>query len=80
MVEPVYEDNDLSAFFGRRRPGDEQLLADAKAGRINVIVAWQATGLPASRSKEALIALVERRAGGGRWRCGGRHGAGRWSG
>jgi site-specific DNA recombinase len=45
LVEPVYEDNDLSAFSGKRRPGYEQLLADAKAGRINVIVAWHADRL-----------------------------------
>jgi site-specific DNA recombinase len=81
VVEPVYEDNDLSALSGRRRPGYEQLLADAKAGRINVIVAWHADRLTRQPiENEALIALVERRAGGGRWRCRERHGAGRWSG
>jgi site-specific DNA recombinase len=61
VVEPVYEDNDLSAFSGKRRPGYEQLLADAKAGRINVIVAWHADRLTRQPiENEALIALAER--------------------
>jgi site-specific DNA recombinase len=61
LVEPVYEDNDLSAFSGKRRPGYEQLLADAKAGRINVIVAWHADRLTRQPiENEALIELAER--------------------
>jgi len=61
VVEPVYEDNDLSAFSGKRRPGYEHLLADAKAGRINVIVAWHADRLTRQPiENEALIALAER--------------------
>ena len=51
VIEPAYEDNDLSAFSGKRRPGYEQLLADAKAGRINVIVAWHADRLTASQRR-----------------------------
>jgi site-specific DNA recombinase len=61
LVEPAYEDNDLSAFSGKRRPGYEQLLADAKAGRINVIVAWHADRLTRQPiENEALIELAER--------------------
>jgi len=61
VVEPVYEDNDLSAYSGKRRPGYEQLLADAKAGRINVILAWHADRLTRQPiENEALIALAER--------------------
>ncbi|HEV8425302.1 MAG TPA: recombinase family protein, partial [Actinomycetes bacterium] len=61
VVEPVYEDNDLSAFSGKRRPGYEQLLADAKAGRINVIVAWHADRLTRQPiENEGLIQLAER--------------------
>jgi DNA invertase Pin-like site-specific DNA recombinase len=61
VAEPVYEDNDLSAYSGKRRPGYEQLLADAKAGRIKVIVAWHADRLTRQPTEnEALIALAER--------------------
>jgi site-specific DNA recombinase len=61
LVEPVYEDNDLSAFSGKRRSGYEQLLADAKAGRINVILAWHADRLTRQPiENEALIELAER--------------------
>jgi site-specific DNA recombinase len=61
VIEPVYEDNDLSAFSGKRRPAYEQLLADAKAGRIDVIVAWHADRLTRQPiENEALIALAER--------------------
>jgi site-specific DNA recombinase len=61
VIEPAYEDNDLSAFSGKRRPGYEQLLADAKVGRINVIVAWHADRLTRQPiENEALIELAER--------------------
>jgi site-specific DNA recombinase len=61
VVEPVYEDNDLSAFSGKRRPGYEQLLADTKAGRINVIVTWHADRLTRQPiENEGLIELAER--------------------
>jgi site-specific DNA recombinase len=61
VVEPVYEDNDLSAFSGKRRPSYGQLLADAKAGRINVIVAWHADRLTRQPiENEGLIELAER--------------------
>jgi site-specific DNA recombinase len=61
VVEPVYEDNDLNAFLGKRRPGYEQLLADAKTGRMNVIVAWHADRLTRQPTEnEALIELAER--------------------
>ena len=61
LVEPVYEDNDLSAYSGKLRPAYEQLLADAKAGRINVILAWHADRLTRQPiENEGLIALAER--------------------
>jgi site-specific DNA recombinase len=61
VVEPVYEDNDLSAFSGKRRPAYEQLLADAKAGRVGVIIAWHADRLTRQPiENEALIELAER--------------------
>ena len=61
VIEPAYEDHDLTAFSGKRRPGYEQLLADAKAGRINIIVAWHADRLTRQPTgNEALIELAER--------------------
>jgi site-specific DNA recombinase len=61
VIEPAYEDNDPSAFSGKRRPGYEQLLADAKAGRINIIVAWHADRL--TRQPTENEALIELRSG-----------------
>jgi site-specific DNA recombinase len=56
----VYSDNDLSAFNGHR-PGYQRLLADAKAGRIGAIVAWDADRLTRQPiENEALIDLAER--------------------
>src|SRR6266508_3404750 len=61
VVEPVYEDNDLSAYSGKHRPGYEQLLEDAKARRVNIIVAWHADRLTRQPTEnEALIELAER--------------------
>ncbi len=36
----VYEDNDLSAYGGRVRPGYRRLLADIHAGVVQAVVAW----------------------------------------
>lgn len=36
----VYEDNDVSAYSGKKRPAYEQLLADIKNGDIDRVVAW----------------------------------------
>jgi DNA invertase Pin-like site-specific DNA recombinase len=56
----VYSDNDLSAFNGHR-PGYQRLLADAKAGRIGAIVAWDADRLTRQPiENEDLIDLAER--------------------
>lgn len=39
--EPViYEDNDISASSGVRRPGYEKMLADIESGHIQAVVAW----------------------------------------
>ena len=35
-----YSDNDVSAFSGKTRPEYKRMLEDAKAGRLDVIVAW----------------------------------------
>ena len=56
----LYSDNDLSAFNGHR-PGYQRLLADAKAGRIGAIVAWDADRLTRQPiENEGLIDLAER--------------------
>lgn len=39
-IVDTYEDNDTSAYSGIRRPGFEQLLDDAQAGRFGVVVVW----------------------------------------
>jgi site-specific DNA recombinase len=60
-IAEVYRDNDLSAFSGKRRPGYEHLLADAKAGRISAVVAWDADRLTRQPiENEGLIDLAER--------------------
>ena len=38
-VDYLYEDDDHSAFTGRRRPGYERLFADVQGGRFDVVVA-----------------------------------------
>lgn len=39
-VVGVYEDNDISAYGGRRRPGYEGLLEAVRLGAVDVVVAW----------------------------------------
>jgi DNA invertase Pin-like site-specific DNA recombinase len=57
----LYVDNDLSAFTGARRPGYERMLEDARAGVLDVIVAWDADRLTRRPvENEALIDLAER--------------------
>jgi DNA invertase Pin-like site-specific DNA recombinase len=59
-IAEIYRDNDLSAFNGRR-PGYQRLLADAKAGRVGAIVAWDADRLTRQPiENEGLIDLAER--------------------
>jgi site-specific DNA recombinase len=58
--EPIYCDNDLSAYSGKRRPQYQRLLQDARDGVISAIVAWDAdrlTRLPVEN--EQLIELCE---------------------
>jgi site-specific DNA recombinase len=59
--EPIYCDNDLSAYSGKKRPQYQRLLQDARDGVISAIVAWDAdrlTRLPVEN--EQLIELCER--------------------
>jgi site-specific DNA recombinase len=39
-VAEVYEDNDISAFSGRARPGYKRMLADVEAGLRDGVIAW----------------------------------------
>ena len=39
-VVEVYEDNDVSAWRGAARPAFERMMADARAGRFQVLVVW----------------------------------------
>lgn len=56
----LYIDNDISAYSRKRRPAYERMLADAKAGRIDVIVAWHADRLTRQPiENEYLIDLAE---------------------
>jgi len=50
----IYEDNDISASSGKRRPGYQALLADLRAGQIDVVVAWAS-----DRLHRRLVELVE---------------------
>jgi site-specific DNA recombinase len=60
-VHRVYVDNDKSAYKGRR-PEFEEMLADAKAGVIKGIAAWDVDRLSRDPDKdnERIIGLVER--------------------
>lgn len=60
-VAGIYNDNDVSAYSGRRRPEYERLLADVEAGRIQAVVAWHADRLHRSpKELERFIDLAER--------------------
>lgn len=39
-VVDVYEDNDTSAYSGKRRTAYERMLADIAAGKVNAVVVW----------------------------------------
>jgi site-specific DNA recombinase len=39
-ITNVYTDNSISAWSGKRRPSWEQLLADVRAGNVDVVTAW----------------------------------------
>ncbi len=39
-IVDTYDDNDVSAYSGKRRPQYERLLADVQSGQVSGIVAW----------------------------------------
>src|SRR5690242_973110 len=60
-VAGVHEDNDISAFSGRRRPAYEALLSDIASGAIDAVVVWHPDRLHRSPLElEAFITLIER--------------------
>jgi site-specific DNA recombinase len=61
VLEPLYVDDDRSAYSGRRRPAYERLLSDVRAGKVQAIVAWAADRLTRTPvENEAIIVLAER--------------------
>jgi DNA invertase Pin-like site-specific DNA recombinase len=60
FLEPLYVDDDRSAYSGRRRPAYERLLSDVRAGKVQAIVAWAADRLTRTPvENEAIIVLAE---------------------
>ena len=39
-----YDDNDISAYSGKRRPGFEAMLTAMKVGEFGAVICWHATG------------------------------------
>jgi site-specific DNA recombinase len=60
VVHDVYEDNDISAFSGKRRPAYERLLADVEAGRIGGVIVWDVDRLHRTPLElEFFVPLIE---------------------
>lgn len=60
QVIAVYEDNDISAYSGRTRPGYRRLLADIRAGQVDAVIAWHTDRLHRSPAElEEYIATCE---------------------
>ena len=60
VLEPLYVDDDRSAYSGRHRPEYERLLSDVRAGKVQAIVAWAADRLTRTPTEnEAIIVLAE---------------------
>lgn len=61
-VGPVYVDDDVSAYSGRRRPEYERMLRDLRAGLVDGVVAWHPDRLHRRpRELETFIQLAEER-------------------
>ena len=59
-VVDLYEDNDRSAYRGKRRPQYERMLADIAGGRIDAVVAWHVDRLTRHpRELEEFIEMAE---------------------
>jgi site-specific DNA recombinase len=61
-VVEVFSDNDLSAYFGKRRPGYRRLLDALHGGELDAVVAWHADRLHRSPVElEEFIAVCDER-------------------
>jgi site-specific DNA recombinase len=59
-VVDVYEDNDISAYSGKPRPGYIRLCRDIKEGVIDIVIVWHGDRLHRSPAElETFIPLVE---------------------
>ncbi|CAM3167074.1 DNA invertase Pin-like site-specific DNA recombinase [Williamsia muralis] len=55
----VYEDNDISAYSGKKRPGYEAMLSDIQSGLIDGVLAWHTDRLHRSMNElERFIEIV----------------------
>jgi site-specific DNA recombinase len=62
-IVTVYSDNDLSAYSGKPRPGYQKLLADLRADRADIVLAWHTDRLHRSPAElEEYIDVCEPRA------------------
>jgi len=52
-----FDDNDLSAYNGKRRPGFEELLAAIERGEVNIVVCWHTDRL--YRNITDLLRIIE---------------------
>lgn len=60
VLEPVFVDNDISAYRRKRRPGFDALVEAMKAGQVDVLLAWHPDRLTRHpRDLEDLIDLLE---------------------
>jgi DNA invertase Pin-like site-specific DNA recombinase len=60
VIEPVYLDDDRSAFSGKARPAYQRMVEDLKAGVIDAVVVWHEDRLLRSMTEpEDLVILVE---------------------
>ncbi|BEP14829.1 recombinase family protein [Acidothermaceae bacterium B102] len=61
-ITRTYEDNDVSASTGKRRPAYEQMLSDLEAGVVNAVVVWDLDRLTRRPIEiEHFIDLADRR-------------------
>lgn len=61
-VAAIYEDNDVSASTGKRRPEYERMLTDIEAGRIDAVIVWDLDRLTRRPIEiEEFIDLADRR-------------------
>lgn len=60
LVEPVFIDNDISAYRRKQRPGFEAVIGEMKAGNVDVLLAWHPDRITRHpRDLEDLIDLLE---------------------